>query len=92
MISQFQVKWKDYPTAQNTWEPIENLAGCEDLRTPREAGTRSAGRAVELLGVAGGGRPRAGHAGVVEGKGAHVAQPRQDGEAILFTAGFLCRC
>ena len=30
-ITQFHVKWVDWDTKSNTWEPIENLAGCEDM-------------------------------------------------------------
>lgn len=30
-ITQWQVKWKGYDTRANTWEPIEHLAGCEDM-------------------------------------------------------------
>ena len=30
-ITQFHIKWKGYDTKDNTWEPIENLAGCEDM-------------------------------------------------------------
>lgn len=30
-ISQFNVKWVGYDAKHNTWEPIENLAGCEDM-------------------------------------------------------------
>jgi hypothetical protein len=28
-VLEYQVKWKDYPTAQNTWEPVVNLVTCE---------------------------------------------------------------
>jgi transposase InsO family protein len=27
----YLVKWKDYDTSENTWEPIENLTGCHQL-------------------------------------------------------------
>ena len=30
-IDQYLVKWKDFDSKQNTWEPLEHLAGCEDL-------------------------------------------------------------
>eukprot|EP00966_Prymnesium_polylepis_P106687 2469678-Prymnesium_polylepis.2 len=30
-VTQFQVKWANFEAKHNTWEPIENLAGCEDL-------------------------------------------------------------
>ena len=30
-ITQYNVKWVGYEAKHNTWEPIENLAGCEDL-------------------------------------------------------------
>ena len=30
-VLQFQVKWVGYDAKSNTWEPLENLAGCEDL-------------------------------------------------------------
>ena len=30
-VTQYQVKWKDWEAKHNTWEPIENLAGCEDM-------------------------------------------------------------
>ena len=29
--TQFCVKWKGYDAKQNTYEPIEHLAGCEDM-------------------------------------------------------------
>ena len=29
-ITQYCVKWKGYDSKQNTYEPIEHLAGCED--------------------------------------------------------------
>lgn len=29
--TQYQVKWKNYDTKSNTWEPLEHLAGCEDM-------------------------------------------------------------
>jgi hypothetical protein len=32
-ITQYCVKWKGYDAKQNTWEPIEHLAGCEDMIT-----------------------------------------------------------
>lgn len=25
------IKWLNYPSKENTWEPAENLAGCQDL-------------------------------------------------------------
>ena len=28
-VTQYQVKWAGYESKDNTWEPIENLAGCE---------------------------------------------------------------
>ena len=30
-ITQYQVKWKNYEAKHNTWEPLEHLAGCEDM-------------------------------------------------------------
>ena len=27
----YNVKWKDYPDEENTWEPLSNLASCPDL-------------------------------------------------------------
>eukprot|EP00966_Prymnesium_polylepis_P124046 2868687-Prymnesium_polylepis.1 len=30
-ITQYQVKWKGWESKHSTWEPLENLAGCEDL-------------------------------------------------------------
>jgi hypothetical protein len=30
-VSQFQVKWVGYEVKSNTWEPLENLTGCEDM-------------------------------------------------------------
>ena len=30
-VTQFLVKWVGYEVKDNTWEPIENLAGCEDM-------------------------------------------------------------
>ena len=27
-VAQYQVKWKDWETKHNTWEPLEHLAGC----------------------------------------------------------------
>jgi len=30
-VTQFQVKWSGYESRHNTWEPIEHLAGCEDM-------------------------------------------------------------
>ena len=29
-VTQFQVKWVGWSTKDNTWEPIEHLAGCGD--------------------------------------------------------------
>ena len=29
--TKYQVKWANYETKHNTWEPIEQLAGCEDM-------------------------------------------------------------
>jgi hypothetical protein len=29
--TQYQVKWANYESKHNTWEPIEHLAGCEDM-------------------------------------------------------------
>ena len=28
-VTQYCVKWAGYETKDNTWEPLENLAGCE---------------------------------------------------------------
>ena len=30
-VTQYLVKWVGYETKDNTWEPIEHLAGCEDM-------------------------------------------------------------
>ena len=30
-VTQYQVKWVGYDSKANTWEPLENLAGCEDM-------------------------------------------------------------
>lgn len=30
-VTQFQVKWVGFSEKSNTWEPIEHLAGCEDM-------------------------------------------------------------
>ena len=30
-VSQWLVKWVGWESKHNTWEPIENLAGCEDM-------------------------------------------------------------
>eukprot|EP00966_Prymnesium_polylepis_P062222 1443572-Prymnesium_polylepis.1 len=30
-VTQYQVKWAGFDAKHNTWEPIEHLAGCEDL-------------------------------------------------------------
>ena len=30
-VTQYQVKWVGWATKDNTWEPIEHLAGCEDM-------------------------------------------------------------
>ena len=30
-VTQYNVKWAGYETKDNTWEPIEHLAGCEDM-------------------------------------------------------------
>ena len=30
-VTQYLVKWAGYESKDNTWEPIENLAGCEDM-------------------------------------------------------------
>jgi len=30
-VTKFQVKWVGWETKDNTWEPIEHLAGCEDM-------------------------------------------------------------
>lgn len=30
-VTQFCVKWANYDAKHNTWEPVEHLAGCEDL-------------------------------------------------------------
>ena len=30
-VTQFFVKWAGYEAKDNTWEPLENLAGCEDM-------------------------------------------------------------
>jgi hypothetical protein len=30
-VTQYQVKWVGWEPKDNTWEPIEHLAGCEDI-------------------------------------------------------------
>ena len=30
-ITQYQVKWVDWDSKHNTWEPLEHLAGCESM-------------------------------------------------------------
>ncbi|EOD07703.1 hypothetical protein EMIHUDRAFT_60835, partial [Emiliania huxleyi CCMP1516] len=30
-ITQYNVKWAGFENKDNTWEPIEHLAGCEDM-------------------------------------------------------------
>ena len=30
-VTQFLVKWAGYEPKHNTWEPLEHLAGCEDM-------------------------------------------------------------
>jgi hypothetical protein len=30
-VTQYHVKWVDFDAKHNTWEPLEHLAGCEDL-------------------------------------------------------------
>ena len=35
-VTQFQVKWKNYDTKDNTWEPIEHLAGCDMIAEFKE--------------------------------------------------------
>jgi hypothetical protein len=30
-VTQYQVAWVGYEAKHNTWEPIEHLAGCEDM-------------------------------------------------------------
>ena len=30
-VTQFFVKWAGYEPKHNTWEPLEHLAGCEDM-------------------------------------------------------------
>ena len=30
-VLQWLVKWKGFDAKDNTWEPIEHLAGCEDM-------------------------------------------------------------
>eukprot|EP00966_Prymnesium_polylepis_P285234 6589028-Prymnesium_polylepis.1 len=52
MITQFCVKWKGYDAKQNTYEPIENLAGCEDMiaayyETKRQADAEAEAAAAE---------------------------------------------
>ena len=45
--TQWEVKWKDWDKKHNTYEPIKNLAGCEDMiveyreRKSRSSSTRS---------------------------------------------------
>ena len=49
-VTQYQVKWKGYATKDNTWEPIEHLAGCEDMIA--EFKQREATRIAQLERVA----------------------------------------
>lgn len=37
-IAKFLVKWENYPTSANTWEPLENLVGCEKALQKFELG------------------------------------------------------
>lgn len=39
----YNIKWKDYPVGQNTWEPIENLS-CAELIKEFESNRKKRGR------------------------------------------------
>ena len=81
-VTQYQVKWKGYENKDNTWEPIEQLAGCEDMiaefkerEKTRNAQHEAAAKAKHIEKEA-------------AGEGEQVARARQDGhEAILRGAG-----
>ena len=30
-VKEYNIKWKDYPSSSNTWEPIRNLVGHQDI-------------------------------------------------------------
>ena len=49
-VTQYQVKWGGYENKDITWEPIENLAGCEDMIADFKEREKRLNRSGGLLG------------------------------------------